>query len=160
MKHSVIRLTLAVAVAALLVLSATPAQAGKILNERFQDLLIVDNPCTGETMSGIVNGQILYFETADNAGGGHLHFQYRAWGTVVGESSGDTYKIRWDVPFVLPNRINENAGGAFNGAFSFDFDAVGLGSAPDFHGTYRVQVTQNANGVPVMEREILSETCK
>ena len=39
---------------------------------------------------------------------------------VIGTVTDDRYQFHADEPFIFANRINENAGGSFNGAFNFE----------------------------------------
>src|SRR6185369_12282006 len=51
---------------------------------------------------------------------------------------------------------DDGAGGSMNGAFNFNVDAIGMGDAPNFHGTFRMQVTYNANGVLTMDKGVFT----
>jgi hypothetical protein len=114
----------------------------------------------GETVDGLLKVHVVLGETADGAGGFHLHAQVKLQGVGIGTVTGDSYRLHADEPFIfVGDRINDTAGGAFNGAISFNVDAIGMGDAPNFHGTFRFQVTENANGVLTMEKGVMTETC-
>ena len=163
MKAQLTRFALSFAVAALLIITAAAPAAAETQPIRDQYPFSVFVPCAnggaGEEVSGILKLHVVIGETDDGAGGNHLHAQIKLQGAGLGVDSGDAYRLHADIPFVVPNRINENAGGSANFAFNFNIDAIGMGDAPNFHGTFRFQTTTNANGVITMDKGVFTETC-
>lgn len=164
MKKNLVRFGLTLFAAALLmIVSAGPAAAA---TETFRDqyAFSVFVPCAngglGEQVEGVLKLHAVIGETDDGAGGAHLHVQVKLQGAGLGTVTGDAYRLQADIPeFIFANRINDNAGGSFNGAFNFNVDAIGMGDAPNFHGTFRIQTTTNANGVTTMDKGVFTETC-
>ncbi|HEU4886578.1 MAG TPA: hypothetical protein VFV49_01745 [Thermoanaerobaculia bacterium] len=166
MKFDVKR-TMTLMAAAMLVLlaAASPAAAAtQVIHD--QDTFSVFVPCAngglGETVDGFVKVQGVLSETSDGAGGVHFHFKFTLRGAGLGSVTGDTYRLHGDVPaFIIGNRLNDNAGGSFNAAIDYGVDAIGQGSASNFHSRARAQITVNANGVVTMEKGdfVPDETC-
>lgn len=163
MKTRLTRFALTFAAVALLMLAVTAPAAAATQSLRSQEPFSIFVPCAngglGETVEGIAKLHVVIGETDDGAGGHHLHAQITLRGVGIGTVTDDRYQFHADEPFIFADRINENAGGSFNGAFNFNFAAIGLGDAPNYNGTFRFQVTENANGEVTMERGIMTETC-
>jgi len=164
MKTNFTRCGLTLAAAALLILVAAAPAAAATQTFRSQDSYSVFVSCanggSGESVDGIVKVHAVFGITDDGAGGSHLHAQVKLQGVGIGSVSGDSYQLHADVPeFFFADRINDNAGGSMNGAINFNVDAIGMGDAPNFHGTFRMQVTYNANGVLTMDKGVFTETC-
>jgi hypothetical protein len=164
MKAIFTRCALTFAAAAVLMLGSAGAAAAETQTFRDQSPYSLFVPCAnggaGETVDGLLKVHVVLGETADGAGGFHLHAQVKLQGVGIGTVTGDSYRLHADEPFIfVGDRINDTAGGAFNGAISFNVDAIGMGDAPNFHGTFRFQVTENANGVLTMEKGVMTETC-
>jgi hypothetical protein len=164
MKKNLVRFGLTLFAAALLMIVSAGPAAAETQTFRDQESFSVFVPCAngglGEDVEGVLKVHVVIGQTEDGAGGFHLHAQIKLQGAGLGTVTGDAYRLHADEPlFIFANRINENSGGSFNGAFSFNVDAIGMGDAPNFHSTFRVQVTENANGVLTMEKEFFAETC-
>ncbi|MFL6194259.1 MAG: hypothetical protein ACJ75H_08815 [Thermoanaerobaculia bacterium] len=164
MKAHFTRFALTFAAAAILIVAAAAPAAAATQTFRDQTNFSVFVPCanggSGEYVDGILKLHAVIGETSDGAGGSHLHIQLKLQGVGIGTVSGDTYQLHADVPeFFFADRINDNAGGSFNAALNINVDAIGMGDAPNFHLTLHLQVTQNANGVTTMNKELMSETC-
>jgi len=165
MKAQLARFTLTLAAAAILILAAAAPAAAATQTFRGQDSFSVFVPCanggSGESVDGILKVNAVFGETFDSAGGSHLHLQFKLQGVGIGAVSGDSYQVHANFPEIafIPDRVNDNAGGSSNIGFSFSVDVIGMGDAPNFHGTIRFQGTQNANGVITMDKAFFSETC-
>ncbi len=163
MKACLTRFALTLAAAALLILVAAAPAAAETQQFRDQTNFSIFVPCAngglGENVEGIAKVHVVIGQTDDSAGGFHLHAQITLRGVGIGTVTDDRYQFHADEPFIVPNRINDNAGGSENFAFNFNFDAIGMGDAPNFHGTFRMQGTMNANGVITMEKGVITETC-
>ena len=163
MKAHLTRFALTFAAAAILILAAAAPAAAATETFRDQYAFSVFVPCAngglGEQVEGVLKLHVVIGETDDGAGGSHFHAQLKLQGAGLGTVTGDAYRLHADIPEIFANRINDNAGGSFNGAFSFSVDAIGMGDAANFHGTFRFQVTENANGVTTMEKGVFTETC-
>jgi hypothetical protein len=165
MKKNLVRFGLTLFAAALLMLVG--AGSANAATQTFRDQInySIFVPCAnggaGESVDGIVKVHAVFGTTDDGAGGTHLHLSVKLQGVGIGAVTGDSYRLHADFPEVifLPERENDNAGGSMNGAFNFNVDAIGMGDAPNFHGTFRIQVTYNANGVLTMEKGVFTETC-
>ena len=164
MKACFTRLALTFAAAAILTLVAAAPAAAATQQFRDQTNFSVFVPCAnggaGENVDGIAKVHVVIGETQDGAGGVHLHAQVKLQGVGIGSVTGDSYRFHADEPaFIFGNRINDNAGGSFNGSVSLNVDAIGMGDAPNFHLNFRIQVTENANGDLVMEKFFEGESC-
>ena len=165
MKAQLPRFALTFAAAAILILAIAAPATAATQTFHTQDNFSVFVPCanggSGESVDGIVKVHAVFGVTDDGAGGSHLHLNIKLQGVGIGSVTGDSYRLHADFPELLfiPERENDNAGGSFNGAFNFNVDAIGMGDAPNFHGTFRLQVTFNANGVQTMEKGVFTETC-
>jgi len=165
MKSQITRLALTLAAAALLVLVAAAPAAAETQTFRDQTPFSIFVPCanggSGEEVDGILKVHATFGITDDSADGFHLHLNFKLQGVGIGAVTGDTYQMHGDLPdFVFaPTRENQNANGTFNGALNFSIDAIGTGDAPNFHATFRIQFTYNANGVLTMEKVVMTETC-
>jgi len=67
--------------------------------------------------------------------------------------------MKGDFPEVPFDRFNVNPDGSINASVDLSVAAIGMGDAPNFHASMRMQVTQNANGDVTMEKEFTSATC-
>ncbi|MFL6235125.1 MAG: hypothetical protein ACJ76N_18465 [Thermoanaerobaculia bacterium] len=165
MKAQLTRFALTLAVAAILIVAAAAPAAAATQTFHSQDNFSIFVPCanggSGESVDGILKIHAVFGQTFDSAGGSHWHLQFKLQGVGIGAVSGDSYQLHADFPEILfvPDRDNENAGGSSNIGFSFSVDAIGMGDAPNFHGTLRFQGTTNANGVITMDKAFFSETC-
>lgn len=157
------RLGLTLFAAALLLLAGAGSAAAETQSVRALESFSVFVPCAngglGEAVEGIAKLHAVIGETDDGAGGFHLHAQITLRGVGIGTVTGDRYQFHADIPFIVPNRINDPAEETFNGAFDFDLAVIGLGDAPSFNSTFRSQITVNANGEVTMERNLITETC-
>jgi hypothetical protein len=164
MKTNSARLGLTLFAAALLLLVGAGSATAATQSLRDQTNFSIFVPCAngglGETVEGIAKVHVVTGETTDENGGVHLHAQITLRGVGIGTVTDDKYQFHADEPFLFPNRINDPAEESFNGAFNFNFSALGLGDAPNFSGTWRQQITVNANGVVTMEKGLMTETCK
>lgn len=165
MKAHLTRFALTLAAAATLIVAAAAPAAAATQTFRSQDNFSFFVPCanggSGEDVDGILKIHAVLGITDDGAGGSHFHLQFKLQGVGIGTVSGDSYQLHADFPELVfvPTRDNENAGGSVNGAIEFSVDAIGMGDAPNFHGTFRIQATQNANGVMTMDKAFISATC-
>jgi hypothetical protein len=164
MKKNLVRFGITLFSAALLMIAGAGSAAAETQTFRDQTNFSIFVPCAnggaGESVDGVVKVHAVFGETDDGAGGAHLHVQIKLQGAGLGTVTGDAYRLHADAPEIFfADRINENAGGSFNAAINFGVDAIGMGDAPNFHGTYRMQVTYNANGVLTMEKGVFTETC-
>jgi hypothetical protein len=164
MKAQLTRYALTFAVAAILILAAAAPAAAETQTFRDQTNFSIFVPCanggSGEDVDGLLKLHAVFGITNDAASGSHLHVQAKLQGVGIGSVTGDSYQLHADVPeFTFADRINDNAGGSMNAALNFSVDAIGMGDAPNFHGTFRIQVTYNANGVLTMEKGVFTETC-
>jgi len=166
MKAQLTRFALTFAVAALLIIAGAGSAAAATQTIRDQGPFSVFVPCAngglGESVDGIVKLHAVFSETADGAGGSHLHFQLKLQGAGLGSETGDAYRLHADIPeFIFANRLNDNAGGSFNAAIDYSIDAIGMGDAPTYRLTARARITINANGVVTMEKGdfVPVETC-
>jgi hypothetical protein len=163
MKVQVTRFALTFAVAALLVLAAASPAAAETQTFRDQITFSIFVPCAngglGELVEGLLKVHAVIGVTDDGAGGTHFHVQVKLQGAALGTVTGDAYRLHADIPEIFADRINDNAGGSFNGAVNVNVDAIGMGDVPNFHGSFRMQVTENANGVITMEKGFFTETC-
>jgi len=165
MKAHLARFALTFAVAAILILAATAPAAAATQTFRDQQDFSIFVPCAnggaGESVDGVLKLHVVVGVTDDGAGGHHFHVQAKLQGAGLGTDTGNAYRLHADFPelFFIGNRINDNAGGSFNAAFNIGVDAIGMGDAPNFHVNYRLQVTENANGVVTMEKGVFTETC-
>jgi hypothetical protein len=163
MKKNLVRFGITLFSAALLMIAGAGSAAAATQSLRSQEPFSIFVPCAngglGETVGGIAKLHVVIGETDDGAGGYHLHAQITLRGVGIGTVTDDRYQFHADEPFIFADRINDNAGGSFNGAFNFNFAAIGLGDAPSYNGTFRIQVTENANGEVTMERGLMTETC-
>lgn len=165
MKFDVTRTMTLMAAALLVVLAAALPAAAETQVIHDQDTFSVFVPCAngglGETVEGLVKIQGVFTQTEDAAGGFHAQFKFTLRGAGFGDVTGDTYRLHADIPFIFFDRFNDNAGGAFNAAIDYSVDAIGTGSAPNYHLRARAQITVNANGVVTMEKGdfVPDETC-
>lgn len=154
-------LTFAAMVVLMLVAAAPAAAATQTFRDQIPFSIFV--PCanggSGENVDGILKVHVVIGETDDGAGGFHVHLQVKLQGVGIGDVTGDSYQMHADFPVFIFDRLNDNAGGSENFGFNFGFDAIGMGDAPNFHGTFRVQGTMNANGVVTMDKTVITETC-
>lgn len=166
MKFHVKRTMTLIAATLLVLLAAAPPAAADTQAVHGQDTFSVFVPCAngglGETVNGVVKVQGVFSTTDDGSGGFHAHFKFSLRGAGVGDVTGDTYRLHADIPFIFfADRLNDPAGDGFNAAIDYSVDAVGAGSAPNFHLRARAQITVNANGVVTMEKGDFTpvETC-
>ena len=155
MKKNLVRFGLTLFAAALLMLVAAGPAAAATQSVRALESFSVFVPCAngglGEEVEGIAKLHAVIGETDDGSGGTHLHAQITLRGVGIGTVTGDRYQYHADIPFIVPNRINDPADETFNGAFDFDLAVIGLGDAPSFNATFRSQITVNANGDVTMD---------
>lgn len=163
MKTHLTRLALTFAAAAILILAAAAPAAADTQTFRDQENFSVFVPCanggSGEEVDGILKAHGVIGVTTDSAGGTHFHLQFKLQGVGIGAVTGDSYQLHADIPEIFFDRLNQNAGGSANGSVDINVDAIGMGDAPNFHMTDRLQITQNANGDITMQKEFVGETC-
>lgn len=163
MKAQLTRFALTFAAAAILMFAIAGPAAAETQTFRSQTSFSIFVPCAngglGENVDGILKEHDVFGITEDGAGGFHAHLQIKLQGVGIGAVTGDSYQMKADVPFIFFDRLNDNAGGSSNFSFNFGLDAIGMGDAPNFHSTFRVQGTMNANGVVTMDKSFISDAC-